>query len=74
MRWLYIDEVDVVANLRKCGVGSTMMNLLLAFAAENNLEEVWLGTEAENMPARKLYESLRPDYIVSIVGFTFELD
>ncbi len=74
MRWLYIDEVDTVANLRKCGVGSTMMNLLLNYASEHELEEVWLGTEAENMPARKLYESLKPDYIDSVVGFTFELD
>ena len=74
MKWLYIDEVDTVANLRQRGIGTSMMKYLLEYADENDFEEVWLGTEVENIPARKLYESLGPDFIDQVVGFTFELD
>ncbi len=74
MKWLYIDEVDTAANFRQRGVGSSLMKCLLAYADENDLEEVWLGTESDNMPARKLYESLQPNFIDQVVGFTFELD
>lgn len=72
MRWLYIDEVDAAANLRQRGVGTAIMKLLLEYAEANDLEEVWLGTEADNVPARKLYESLKPNYIDDVVGYTFE--
>jgi ribosomal protein S18 acetylase RimI-like enzyme len=74
VRWLYIDEVDTAANLRQRGVASAMMKLLLEYATRNNLAEVWLGTEADNAPARRLYASLKPDFIDQVVGYTFELE
>lgn len=74
MRWLYIDEVDTAADLRKRGVGTAIMKLLLEYAENNDLDEVWLGTEVENTPARKLYESLNPTFIDDVIGFTFELE
>ena len=54
MRWLYIDEVDTAANLRKRGVGTAIVELFLEYAVTNKLEEVWVATEAENIPAKKL--------------------
>ncbi|MFT4862247.1 MAG: ribosomal protein S18 acetylase RimI-like enzyme [Pseudohongiellaceae bacterium] len=74
MKWLYIDEADTAVNFRQRGVGTGLMKFLLEYADENDFEEVWLGTEVDNIPARKLYESLQPDFIDQVVGFTFELD
>jgi ribosomal protein S18 acetylase RimI-like enzyme len=74
MRWLYIDEVDTAANLRLCGVDTAVMKLLLEYADKNDLAEVWLSTEVNNTPARKLYESLESDFIDQVLGYTFELE
>ena len=74
MRWLYIDEVDTAANLRQRGVATAIMQHLLDFADLQDFDEVWLGTEVENGPARKLYESLKPDHIDQVIGYTFDLE
>ena len=73
-RWLYVDEVDVCADERQRGVGRCLMNALLALAEENDCEELWLGTEADNHAANALYRSLEPDDIAEVVGYTFEFD
>ena len=72
--WLYIDEVDTAINLRKQGIGSALMKTLLEYADEQDLDEVWLGTEFDNTSANKLYESLSPDSIDQVIGYTFDLD
>jgi len=72
--WLYIDEVDTALNMRKRGVGTALMNTLLKLAYEQDLEEAWLGTEIDNVSANKLYESLDPDAVDQVVGYTFDLD
>ena len=72
-KWLYIDEVDTCSNHRQKGVGTAMMNALLKCAKDNDCEEVWLGTESDKDVARKFYESLDPDEIDEVVGYTFEL-
>ena len=72
-KWLYIDEVDTCSNHRQKGAGTAMMNALLKCAKDNDCEEVWLGTESDKDVARKFYESLDPDEIDEVVGYTFEL-
>ena len=72
--WLYIDEVDTTANFRQRGVGTALMRRLLKFAEEKELDEVWLGTESDNFSANKLYQSLDPDAVDQVVGYTFEMD
>lgn len=74
MGWLYVDEVDSSANFRQRGVGTALMKLLLEYAEDNDLTEVWLATEIDNTSARKLYESLKPTCIDQVIGYTFELD
>ena len=73
-KWLYIDEVDTCSNFRQNGVGTLIMQKLLEIAEDNGCEEVWLGTETTNTVARRFYESLEPDYIEDVIGYTIELD
>ncbi|NKB33190.1 MAG: GNAT family N-acetyltransferase [Pseudomonadales bacterium] len=73
-KWLYIDEVDTCSNHRQKGVATAMMETLLKFAKDKGCEEVWLGTETDNLVARRFYESLDPDDIDDVIGYTFELD
>ncbi len=72
-QWMYVDEVDVVANYRRRGAGAALMKELLSIARTNNCTELWLGTEHDNESALKLYESLGPDSKESFVGFTYKL-
>lgn len=71
--WLYIDEVDVCENFQKQGVGKEIMNYLLTFAQESDCDEVWLGTEVDNVPANALYTSIKPSEIQKFIGYTYIL-
>ena len=73
-RWLYIDEVDVCADHRQKGAGKAIMRKLLDYAWSKGCEEVWLGTETDNIPANSLYRSLKPDEIEQFVGYAYEID
>lgn len=54
---LYIDEIDVIGNLRRNGIAKQILGKMLKLADERGCEECWLGTEHDNLAARKLYES-----------------
>ena len=54
---LYIDEIDVTPKLRQRGIAKMMLDKMLEKADEQGCEECWLGTEKDNLPAQKLYES-----------------
>ena len=73
-KWLYVDEVDVCADQRQRGVGKAMMQSLLEIAENEGCEELWLGTEEDNVPALALYRSLEPDSEEAVRGFTYETD
>ena len=72
-RWLYIDEVDVCADQRRRGAARSMMKKLLEIAEKAECEEVWLGTELNNLAAKALYRSLNPDEVAQFVGYTYEI-
>ena len=54
---LYLDEIDVIPSLRRKGIAKLILAKVLEMADEWGCEECWLGTEKDNIPARKLYES-----------------
>ncbi len=54
---LYIDEIDVTPEVRKQGIAKQMLAKMLNLADEWDCEEAWVGTEKDNIAARKLYES-----------------
>ena len=72
--WLYIDEVDVCVDQRRKGAGKCIMKKLFEIAEENGCEEVWLGTEVDNVPANALYRSLNPEEDLEFVGYTYKTD
>jgi len=47
---------------------------LLELADEADCEEVWLGTEVDNVAANALYSSLKPDDVETFIGYTYEMD
>ncbi len=73
-KWLYIDELDVCADQRRKGAGNAIMLTLLELAKSNDCEEVWLGTEVDNIPANALYRSLVPDEVEQFIGYTYEVN
>lgn len=70
-RWLYVDEVDVVVPRRREGVGTAIMQALLAIARDAGCDELWLGTEADNAPAAALYRRIGGEE-AEVLGYTFE--
>ena len=71
--WLYIDEVDVCEDKQRQGIGTALMRYLLKFAHESDCDEVWLGTEVDNLPANALYSSLNPSEVQKCIGYTYVL-
>lgn len=70
--WFYVDEVDVLPEFRRQGVARAMMQKVLEIAAEWGLDEVWLGTEPDNMAANKLYKSMNPSEVEEFIGYTYK--
>ena len=54
---LYIDEVGVTPALHRQGIARRMLDAMFALGKELGCEEAWVGTEPDNVPARRLYES-----------------
>jgi ribosomal protein S18 acetylase RimI-like enzyme len=54
---LYIDEVGVTPALQRQGIARRMLDAMLALGKTLGCEEAWVGTEPDNAPARRLYES-----------------
>ncbi len=49
------------------------MRKLIDLADEADCEELWLGTEVDNLAANALYRALAPDDIAQVVGYTYEM-
>jgi ribosomal protein S18 acetylase RimI-like enzyme len=54
---LYLDEVGVAPAFQRQGLARRMLDEMFAIGKAAGCEEAWVGTELENEPARKLYES-----------------
>ena len=55
---LYIDEVGVTPAHQRQGIARAMMVEMFAWGKSLGCEEAWVGTETDNIPARRLYETL----------------
>ena len=53
---LYLDEIGTGDNWRQRGIAKQLMQAVFRRADEAEIEEIWLGTEPDNLPARRLYE------------------
>jgi aminoglycoside 6'-N-acetyltransferase I len=54
---LWINEVGVAESHRRGGIGRRLLEAMLAHGRTLGCTEAWLGTEEDNAPARRLYES-----------------
>ena len=54
---IYLYEIGVLPEHRRHGIGSKMIQLLKEECRSRGITEVWVGTEADNVAARALYES-----------------
>lgn len=54
---LWINEVGVAPTHQRRGIGRLLLDALLAHGRALGCTEAWLGTEEDNTPARRLYES-----------------
>jgi len=69
---LFIDEVGVSPDWRQRGIARRMMQAMFQLGRSLGCQASWLGTEVDNLPARRLYESFGEDG-VEIVMFDFDL-
>ena len=54
---LWINEVGVASSHRQQGIGRRLLDAMLAHGKSIGATEAWLGTEDDNVAARRLYES-----------------
>lgn len=54
---LYIDEVGVAESCRQQGIAKQMLDEMFALGKSLGCGEAWVGTEHDNVAARRLYES-----------------
>jgi ribosomal protein S18 acetylase RimI-like enzyme len=54
---VYIFEIEVAPAHRRQGIGKQMIVLLKQLCLESDVEDIWVGTENDNIAAKRLYES-----------------
>ncbi|MDX1735844.1 MAG: GNAT family N-acetyltransferase [Halioglobus sp.] len=54
---VYLYDIEVVAAARQQGIGTSLLEALLALCDANDVSLVWAGTEAHNLPARRAFEA-----------------
>jgi len=69
---LYIDEVGVAPAFQRQGIARKMLDAMFALGRELGCEEAWVGTEPDNLPARRLYEGFDAE-AESFVMYAYEI-
>lgn len=54
---LFVNELGVTSSHRRRGIGRRLIEALLERGRELGCTEAWVGTELDNLPARRLYEA-----------------
>jgi ribosomal protein S18 acetylase RimI-like enzyme len=70
---LYIDEVGVAPAFQRQGLARRMLEEMLAIGKAEGCEEAWVGTEHDNVAARRLYESRGGTTAEPFVMYVYEL-
>ncbi|MEM8724965.1 MAG: GNAT family N-acetyltransferase [Pseudomonadota bacterium] len=56
---LFLDEIGTGDDWRRQGVARQLMQLVFDRCDAEGIDEIWLGTELDNVPARRLYEGFK---------------
>ena len=70
---LYIDEVGVAPACRQQGLATRMLDAMFAIGKAEGCGEAWVGTEHENVAARRLYETRGGTTAEPFVMYVYEL-
>jgi len=72
---LYIDEVGVSPTLQRQGIARKMLDAMFALGREHGCGEAWVGTEADNVAARALYDTRKEPHgpAEEFVMYVYEL-
>ena len=54
---LFLDEIGTGDDWRRQGIARSLMQMVFDRADAEGIDEIWLGTEPDNVAARGLYES-----------------
>lgn len=54
---MFLYEIEVAEAQRQKGIGKALIEFLKQICAQKGIVEMFVGTEKENFPARKLYSS-----------------
>ena len=68
---LYIDNLGVAPAFQRRGLARRLLDTMLALGKELGCAEAWVGTEPDNIPARRLYEQ-RGASPVDIIMYEYE--
>jgi aminoglycoside 6'-N-acetyltransferase I len=70
---LYVDNLGVAEAFRRQGIARRLIEAMLDLGRSLGCEEWWVGTEADNVPARRLYETFGEEAVLAAF-YEFDLD
>ena len=63
---MFVNEIGVRDSHQRRGIGKRITEALIDVARARGCEGVWLGTEADNIPALALYRSMQGDEVAGV--------
>ena len=70
---LYVDNLGVAEDFRRQGIARRLIETILDLGRSLGCEEWWVGTEEDNVPARRLYETFGEEAVLAAF-YEFDLD
>ena len=71
---LFVNEVGVASSHHRRGIARRLLDVMLAHGRTLGCTEAWVGTEHDNVAARRLYESAGAGAGEPFVLYEFPLD
>jgi len=68
----FINEVGVNEDMRRRGIATKLVQLLLKVARDSGYQGIWLATESDNLEARALYSKLDARLTESVVVYDWD--
>lgn len=69
---MFLYEIEVAEPRRQKGVGKALIEYLKQICLEKGIVEMFVGTEKENLPARKLYQTTGGNADENSVWFNYK--
>jgi aminoglycoside 3-N-acetyltransferase I len=71
---MFLYEIEVIESHRLKGIGKALIEFLKEICVEKGIVVIFVGTEKDNIPARKLYNSTGGDPDEETVWFNYIFD